>query len=182
MRYDLVCLPALMLNLTACSTARFSTEPSANVDFSNYRTFDIPEVKDPDTDPALVDLTVQQQIRAAVASALEQRGYERSEDSDLMVALYVKVEDKRQAESAYFGGSAYYGTYYHYNTGLLQRGIRVVDFTVGTLIVDLVDVAQNRLVWQGVIEDTFAPSERLTEAEIQRAVTKLLKDVPRRVK
>ena len=66
-------------------------------------------------------------------------GYTESDDPDLLVSWFVKVEN-RKGVNVY---RDYYGRW-HYH-----QYLRVYNYKVGTLVIDLIDNSTNEVVWHG---------------------------------
>jgi hypothetical protein len=50
---------------------------------------------------------------------------------------------------------------------------------VGTVIIDCVDRARNRLVWQGVAEGILDPANKKISQKADKIVAKMFKNFPR---
>jgi hypothetical protein len=90
---------------------------------------------------------------------MENRGYTRSNDPDLLVNFNAVLEDKTkvtQSTTPMYGGA--YGGYYGYRGGFYDpwggygygTQTHVSQYTQGTFNIDLVDAKQKRLVWEAV--------------------------------
>lgn len=168
--------------VAGCSTMKLKSQLADGADMSAYGTFQIHEIVDEDTDAANVNMDNVERIQASIASALEGLGYEQSDTPDLKVAMYLKIEKRQGQYPAYYTGPSYFGHFYGYNYGPRYRKEVTLEYNEGTLIVDLVDEADNELVWQGIIEDEFFPTKELTDADIRQTIGKLFKGFPERVK
>ena len=97
-----------------------------------------------------------QMLQNAASREMEARGYQRSDDPDLVINFKGQLEEKTEIESTpapYYGpgwgyggwGGAYWGGY-----GGTQVTTR--RYNVGTLVMDVVDREKRQAVYQGGIE------------------------------
>jgi hypothetical protein len=145
---------ALAYTIASCSSVEVVTDYDKTADFGKYKTFGIKtqELGVGAVDPEKINKRNLNHIVNNIREQMLQKGYIESADPDLWVSFYVKVDTKQEVRTTsygYYGGSPYYyGPYYGYGTGYTD--VNLVEFTEGTLIVDLVDSKENKLVWQGV--------------------------------
>jgi hypothetical protein len=129
------------------SGPRVYAHSAADFSPSAYRTFGFLRAKKTDGEAYAYSTLLTQHLEAATTRELQSRGYQPSAEPDLLVNFHVVATDKvevRQTPSAYYGwrrGYAWNGMGY---------GSEVRSFTQGTLYIDLVDLARNQLVWEGV--------------------------------
>lgn len=145
---------AAVLLVAACATEpdiRSDYDPSAN--FSAYRTYNIMDRAGQSQGGAPYESFAAQRIRAAVESEMEARGYVKSESPDIYVNFYVTVQQVQKVSQVpatrpqAYGPYGYrrYGTWYGPQTETWVR-----NYNEGTLLIDIVDAASNKLVWEGV--------------------------------
>lgn len=163
---------AAVLLLAACASGpRITAEADPRVDFSGYRTyaFHSPLAIEPDG----YETPLSEAAKTTVARELEARGYVfDAEDPDLRVNINGYLERRTDVSATptvdyafYYGYRSYYAVPY-WNTRP-----QVTSYTEGTINIDLVDSAQNRLVWEGLAVgrvpsslDTAQKRERLVSA------------------
>ena len=125
--------------LAACQSLSHWSDFESEVNFGAYKTYSIND-QCSDYNPE-VNLLNQQRIKNAIEMELRGIGYKRSDDPDLLVKFLVKNETEYLHEhclneyDGYRGGSVCID--------------RVTGYKVGTLVIDLIDVRQNMVVWQG---------------------------------
>ena len=124
-----------------------NTDPSAS--FAGYRTYNF--MTPLGTDRPGYSSVLSEYLRAAASRELEARGYQKSDNPDLLVNFNVQTKEKIQSNTmpagpaygGYYGyRSGYYGTWGGYETQITQ-------YTEGTLTVDVVDAARKQLAWDG---------------------------------
>ena len=148
---------ALMISSCASYNRVFSDyEP--DVDFSAFETYQVIEHNN--------RLAVggnpinSQRLTRAIEREMDDLGYKQSENPDLVVSCYVKV---RELEGPQF----YYDFYWGWG------GIRYVDvqhYQQGTLVLDLIDDKNNRVVWHGKTVGRFHNDGINYGEKINRAV------------
>jgi len=166
--------------LSACVT---TPQPITNVDpaadFANYRTFGF--IDNPATNNRDYESLVTTFLKAAVAREMDRRGYEYAEDPDLLVNFYVHTEEKVRTRrvpttSAYYGWrDPFYDTWGGY------RGYQteVDQFTEGTLNIDVIEAAGNRLIWEGRVAGRVTQAAVANmEASIDKGVRLIMADFP----
>lgn len=156
------------------------TDPMAN--FATYRTYGF--VAPLGTDGPGYSSVLSQYLRIAAARELEARGYQRSDQPDLLVNFNVQTKDKIQATSTpsgpRFGGyygyrSGYYGVWGGYDT-------QVTQYTEGTLTVDIVDAARKQLAWDGTVVGRVREKDRQNlQPVIDKVITQIFAKYPYRV-
>ncbi|CAN5193343.1 hypothetical protein BH23BAC1_BH23BAC1_39000 [soil metagenome] len=166
----------LIIILAACSTARVHhTEPVAQVDWSEYKTFDlqIPEER-------LVGVPTEKMLtlRSAVANEMKKRGFtESSENADLVVNLDLVFEDKIQTRQTniqtdpinYIGQRRF-----HWRVEEKEVG----RYKEGTISLNLVDADTQESVWKASIHDRVPPTEKRIERLVQEGVNALFSNFP----
>lgn len=148
-----VCAAAVLL--AACASGpdvRVDYDKSA--DFGEYTTYGF--VTQPDTDTGDTRSLVTRSLQRAVANEMEARGYTRSETPDLAINFRGKLEEKADIESLpapYYGRGWRYRGYYGAPYGG-WGGVQTVThrYTMGKLVIDIVDRAQQQVVFQGATE------------------------------
>lgn len=180
-------LAALLLFLCgACSTVSVNTDFNSNYDFTQLRTYAwIDNGKAPSSDTRINNDLVIDRVRNAVEIALAARGFTKTDSSsaDFKVSWHGAIKKKLQVETIDHFYSPYgYGALYRdpFMRGSGMRSSTVREYEVGTLIVDILDPAQHKLVWRGSGSDRLssdANPEKAT-ARINEAVAAILKDFP----
>lgn len=141
------------LLLAGCATGpRISTEADPHADFSVYRSWGFYE-------PLAIEAygyetATSEIVKRAVRREMESRGYVfDAEGPDLWVNVNAYMQRRTDVSSM---PTVDYAYYYHYRA---QRYVAVPywrdrtyvsRYTEGTMNVDLVDAARNRLVWEGI--------------------------------
>src|SRR5208283_3401961 len=158
-----------------CSTVQVQTDWNRSTDFSNFHSYawlsDRPlATGDPRFDNALVD----QRIRNATAETLATKGFAPAPQAsaDFLMSYLITSQQKTDINTVYqgygygwggWGGPAYAQTY-------------VMQYELGTLILDVLDPKTKTLVWRGSgsarLGETRTPEE--LDALVRAAVEEIL--------
>ena len=168
-------LCAIMFACAALAVAqdvRYNYLPGT--DFSRYKTYkwvEVPGASHPDQ-------IVSAQITQAIDSQLVAKGLTKtdSDQADLYVAYQLAINQEKQWDAIGYGGR-----YTRMGgTGTMTSS----TINIGTLVVDLYDVASKKQVWNGTATKTLNPSKdpQKNQEKIQKAVAKLMKNYPPPVK
>ena len=190
-RHFFVFVVAIFLGsfLAACSSGlqvRSDSDPTAN--FSQYNTynfFDPMGVEGGYNSPVFGEY-----FRAAISREMGQRRYRNTDltgDSPgLLVNVTIRTDDQVKMTSytapymsgAYYNrpGGAFYGSSLGLGVSVSQRTTRVTEVSV---FIDLVDVEQHKVVWQGVavLDASDKVAKQLRDA-IYTAVHEVFKQYP----
>lgn len=123
--------------------------------------------------PVYNDRTVQQSIITEVNERMAREGYRLNRRRpDLLVRVHTMFDEQEDvirepvyASYAYyfppFYLSPYYSNYYYFNYTTVPRivgyDVETVTYTVGTIVIDLIDAKTSKLVWRGTAEGTIEP-------------------------
>jgi hypothetical protein len=165
-----------ILFLAACSTAKvYHTEPVADVNWSEYKTFDLKI-----SEENLVDIPKERivALKSAVASEFEKRGFtQNSENADLLVNLDLVLKDKVQTRQTniqtdpinYIGQRRF-----HWKVEEKEVG----RYKEGTISLNLVDAGNNELIWEAAIQDRVPATKKRIERLVQEGITALFNHFP----
>lgn len=159
--------------LAGCgSPITVNTDYDADVDFAKYETYgwldssDSPRI--PDGNQLLEARIVQ-----AVESELQARGMTKSADApDVLVNFQGSRDQELQVTD---WGYSYAGSRWGHG----GRDIDVRNVSKGTLIIDLIDVADNHLVWRAVGQKTLG-SQPSTPEEATKRINEAIHEIMKR--
>ena len=149
-------LACLVLTLAGCSSGlAVRSDEDPNADFGNYRTwnfFDPMGIEGGYNSPIFGE-----HFREAITREMTERGYRLDDEPDLLINVTLRGDDKVKMTSYtspymsgyYYGGAGgpYHGSAMGVGVGVSSRATKVTEASV---YIDLVDVRQQRMVWQGV--------------------------------
>jgi hypothetical protein len=155
-------LPAwlICLLLTACAMdPRIHSLYDPGADFARFSTYNFaPEAKAGDEQYTSL---LTKNLKYSISQEMESRGYSLSNNPDLLVNFKVKTREKIDMHatpvmrSSPFYSPYPYPYYYAYSFGFYDPWpyyayeTRVVQYTEGTLNIDLIEAAAKQLVWEG---------------------------------
>lgn len=143
-------------------------------DFTKYKTYKWVVVPGSNRPDPILD----GQIRQAIDSQLSMKGLTKTEnsDADLYVAYQVALDQQTQWNAYGTGGYGRWGGWRGMGTATATSS----TINIGTLVLDIYDVAAKQQVWRGDATKTLNPSKdpQKNMARLQKAMAKLLKDYP----
>ena len=170
---------AALLLMAGCASGpdvRGDFDPAA--DFGRFRTFGFVEQAGTDTGDARSITTTL--LQNAAAREMEARGYVRSDTPDLVINFHGRLEERVDIQSR---PAPSMGPTWGYRgwAGSSWGGTEVTTrrYNVGTLVMDLVDLEQRQMVFQGTLQ-TNVSNEMLRNREqsINTLVTELFAKFP----
>lgn len=172
--------------LSACSGVKVITDYDKSVDFSQYKTFEYYGWAE-ESDKVMTRFD-KERIEQAFGDEFKKRGLEYVEkNGDMVVVLFIVVEQKTQktANTTHMGGyGGYYGGYYGYGPGYTwgpshsTTTITEYDYQVGTLVVDVFDAKEQKLIWEGIGTKTIDDNPQTREKNIPKAVSAIMMQYP----
>jgi hypothetical protein len=176
-------LSVLALGGAACSTLSVHADHDPRADFTRYHTY--AWSPDSGSKPAsdisgLPSDLMENRIRATIEAQLATRGLKPAkagEKPDLFVRDQLVQRQMLEGSGAgYSVGFGYgYGPWYGAIGGPLYPSVR--QFTEGTLVIDLIDVDNHRLVWRGLANDELANLDDSPQ-QVDQIVTETLRRYP----
>jgi len=168
--------------MSSCSTIKYSTDKDDAADFTKYKTFQYFGWAEESN--KLLTPFDQERIEKAFGAELNKRGikYEK-ETGDLIVTLYIVTEKKTKTTATTTGmGMGGYGGYYGYGPGYgwgpsmttAHTTYSEYDYVVGTLIIDIYDAQEKKLIWESVAKGTIDENMKRREANIISTVGKMM--------
>ena len=155
----------------ACASGpKISSDYDPSIDFSQYRTYNYFSpmgIENPNYESILG-----QMFRNAIDREMQSRGYQKSDDPDLLMNVSARLDDKTKVTTY---NDPMYGGYYGYRAGFYDpwygygaTRTHVSQYTEGTVNIDMVDARQKRMVWEGVAIGRV--DEDKTNAELRAAI------------
>ena len=138
----------------SCSDLKITADYDKSADFSKFKTFNIIRYQEGAVASTSLSMMTVSLLEEAIIEELMNRGYTLSDDPDIEVYYFVKTKDKTEYKTTstsvggYGGNPYYYG--YHGGYGYYNSYTQAVDYTEGSLIIELVNNEVDQLLWQGV--------------------------------
>jgi hypothetical protein len=173
---------ALAVTVVACGSGMgvlHEYSPTTSPKLRAYETFNwLPHPGGSDTRPT--PDVVGRQVQRMVDSVLLARGFEMTVDNpDFLLGQHVAYPDELDAHSV----NTYFGYGLDWWGGPDGPGTRQ-EFPKGALIIDVVDGAENQLVWRGAAAANIEPGSadvRERNRRTKNAVDQILRDFPPKV-
>jgi len=145
MKVKLIIAPLiLLLALTSCSTVKVATDYDREANFTNFQSFAFYK---PGIDKAEVSDLDKKRILRAIESELTKRGFNKSDNPDVLVSIFTKTQENVNIYQNNFGRGYGWG----WSPWYWGSGYNTVSRTTeGTLYIDLIDAETMELVWQGM--------------------------------
>ncbi len=157
-----ILIPVLFLFLYSCEGVKVTNNWDKKLDFNQFKTYSL-FPWDTHNDQIVNDYD-KQTILSSIKIEMEKRGYKFvKKDGDLIVSTFVIVENKTSYQAytyhyggwagygggwGYYGGMGYYG--YGWGPGYSSTQIYSTDYQQGTLLIDVFQLSNKKLVWQGI--------------------------------
>jgi hypothetical protein len=106
-------------------------------------------------------------IENAVKLNLKEIGMSISEDPDLQVKYFVKIDQKEFIETCNNVYNDFEGGEYCIE--------RVITYDEGTLVIDIIQAANQKIIWHGVAEGTPLNRMKNPDKKIKQIVSELIK-------
>lgn len=171
----------------AAADVEIKVEKSPKADFSGFKTYNwIPGVEKRTTDPRLRDTELDQRVREYVDRELQARGYQKENftDPDFWVGYYTVIESQvdKQTVRVNMGMPPRH-------TGAIGGGsfgspMQEIDmsryYDQGTLILDIVDARENKVIWRASAEAEVQEKAKIEarRARLSKAIAKMLESIP----
>ena len=162
--------------LVGCSTMQIQTDFSRDTDFSTFETF---LYKESDESLAGVSPLAHERIVAAIRQELTNSGLSEVEtDPDLLVAYYGSTAEQLQFQTSYAGAGGWGRWGRMGGMGMGTSTTRATTYEQGTLVIDVWEARENRLVWRGVVTDTLSSNPDRNTKMIQQGVSRVFENYP----
>ncbi|MBO9611748.1 MAG: DUF4136 domain-containing protein [Dyadobacter sp.] len=168
---------AMSIFFAACSTGYKQLKTSKEAGFSvrDYQTFNL-QYTFPEGADTLAPLFAESKALATktIASHMKDKGLVKSDKPELMVNLSVKVQEKSQTRQTDFrtdGLPRYMGQRRY---SWKSEEIEIGKYQEGTLILDVIDTKNDRLVWRSGIKGVLPENTIKAEAGLTAAINDLM--------
>jgi len=172
----LLCSFLLMASAVACASPKVGYDYDLSTNFSTYHTYAwVPGTQEATGDKRLDNSLVDTRIRTTISAHFNSKGYTAPADGtpDFYVAYHVGVKDMMKETTArnYIGDRAY---------GTVTTVRDVQPYKEGALLIDIIDAASKKVVWQASalaeIDPGMTPEER--DVRINGVVQAMLAHFP----
>ena len=163
--------------LAGCATMSVSSHVERGLDFAQYRTWDFgPADALPTGDPRLDNNPFfKDYLEGAVGKELEARHYERSAvNPDLLVHYHANTTKTFDVNGVDMRNGYCYD----------DCEPNVIEYELGTIVIDVVDGHSNRVIWRGWAQndiDGVIDRQELLRKQVNKSVTRMMALFPRRL-
>ena len=170
--------------LVGCSSVRvLHTELGDGADLSKYKTFDFYRLRaSGDTVSSVFESRINL-LKEAISTELASRGYKQSSrNPDMLVNIGIRIKEQvqtRQTDWQTDGAPRYIG---QRNYSWKSQEIEVGRYREGTIAIHLVDAAQQKMIWKGVVQGVAPEKQSNIQEAIQKGIKTLFDKFPVPVK
>ena len=156
---------------------KVTVDYSKGTDFSKYKTY---MYQDSDESIKDTDQLMHDRVVAGIKDRLNKLGMTESSNADCVVTYYAAEKVETRVHTSHMG----YGYYddWHWGGGMGSSTSQVINYAVGTLIIDLYDKDDAKLFWRGSISATVSSNPSKDEKKISKGLDKLIKKWERMAK
>jgi len=187
-KYLFIILAGTIL-LGGCSSMKVVSDYDKSVDFTQFKTFEYYGWAD--NSDKILNRFDKERIEQAFGDEFRKRDMNYVESGgDLVVVLYIVTEQKTETTanttSMGYGG---YGGYYGYGPGWGWGGgyggmgnstttYSSYDYTVGTLVIDVYDKANEKLIWESIGTKTVDEDPQTRDDSVPKTIAKIMAPYP----
>jgi hypothetical protein len=162
---------ALLLIAAPAFAQKITIDYAHDYDFDAVKTFQYVDTKDTDSKNELMDA----RIRDAIIRELEEGGLQQVDaDPDLNVTYHITTKDNTVFTTTGFGYGGWgpgWGTWG--GVGMTGSTTTASTYTMGTLIIDAYEPAENKLVWRGTGTVTVKSKPEKQMQQVDRILAKM---------
>lgn len=173
---------AAMVAAAGCSSMSVNHDYDRQADFSGYSTY---EWRDGDANVADTDPLAHERFVNAVNGQLRSHGFsEVSSNPDVVMTYHAEESEEMSLDTTYMGGGWGYGPgwrwggYYGGIGGMGASTTTVRKYNTGTVVLDMWDAKEKRLVWRGIVSDVVSDNPQKNAGKIMKAAQELFKGYP----
>lgn len=157
-----------------CSSIQVAYDYDKSADFTKYKTYSFSEGIN---ELGVGDLN-RDRIIKAIETQMAAKGFTMAENPDVVVDVHIKARQMVSATATTSGAG--YPWRYGYGGGFSTTQVNYNEYTEGTMFINMVDMASEKIVWQGIgtktIDETASPSKR--EESINYSVQQIFTKYP----
>lgn len=173
----LVFIGLLAMAVASCTPYRIvRNKADHSATWTEYRTFAFIDTSRVNAIPGSQYMAAMNQIKKAVASELQSRGYQQTNDNpDLLINLGTVVQEKTQTRQTTIQEAPLYIGQRRYSWR--SQEVPVGTYQEGTLNIHIVDAHRNALIWDAAISGVL-PKKGVNQENVSEAVGQLFRKLP----
>jgi hypothetical protein len=166
-RFRFIFLGVIALTMAVSALAAdIRTDYDHHANFTKYKTYSWAKVDTPD--PLWND-----RVKEAVDRALTAKGWSQvPSGGDVSLVAAGTTREKPTLKTFYDGFDGWLWG------GFADATTYIEDYTVGTLVVDMFDTNNKRLLWRGSASDVLSGKPEKDEKKLEKAVSKMFEHFP----
>ena len=172
----------LLIALSACTGIPASQDYEQGFDFSGLKTFAWEPNEDNAWGVASSNQLVDRRIRNAIETTLTSRQFSQVDaaQADFLISYNVVVDQRIRSSNLSGGVAVGRSSVGRHGSIGISTGSTIQTYEQGTLYIDVVDVASDKLVWRGVSSQALpdlSDPQRLTD-HVNATVAAILEQFP----
>jgi uncharacterized protein DUF4136 len=178
---QVICIALAIIVLSSCEAPlKVTNDYDRNANFQQYKTFSLNKITDPKRQS--VSQLNQDRINNAVIADMSRKGFQPSDNPDLLINLAVILKDKQSvtANTDYYGYGGFYRPY-GWRMGMgptAYTTYSVQNYKEGSLIIEVIDAKTKNLLWEGIGNKEIDGPVKDPDTAIPAAVTKIMASFP----
>ena len=173
-----LCLLSLLVACSSTPSLEASTDFDRRFDFRGVKKIAIQPVNRMDLAAIRISDMQISRVNAALAAELERKGFVMVEDNsqaDMFLTWHLVTEERMDVRT--YNSMSYYNCW---RCGPVVSDVSVRQYTMGTLIVDMIDPMRNKSVWRSIVDSRLRsqPTPEQTAELNREAARALLADFP----
>lgn len=173
----------LVLGMTSCSSVRVAADFDKEADFKSYKTFAFFKTG---IDKAEISDLDKRRILRAIEAELLAKGFTKSETPDLLVSIFTKSQQRVDVYNNAWGWGGWgWGGWGPWGGGFgpgwgwgWNNQPMVSTQSEGVLYIDLIDMKNKELIWQGMGTGVISQRMDKKEERIKEFVMKIMEKYP----
>lgn len=184
-KYTVITLMAMMVLfiVSSCSSLKVNSDFDKTTDFSQYKTYSYYGWAE--NSDKILNQFDKERIEKAFGDEFKKRGIEHVEsDGDMVVTLFVVTEQKQQTTATTtnmgggYGGYYGHGPGYGWGGGMSTTSYNTYDYTVGTLVIDIYDAKEKKLIFESIGSDTINEDPKKRDKTTPITVSAIMRPFP----
>ena len=172
-------LLTLTVILSGCASGpNITTNADPSADFMSLRTFDF--MRPLSTDRGEVQTLLSTQLIAATTEELEMRGWRREANNpDVLINFLLETQEQIRTRNTSSSISTMHRSGRYGGWGATMSTPTIEQTTQGALSIDMIDPAQNVMIWEGTATNRVTDRIRENQEEtVRQFVAAILADFP----
>jgi hypothetical protein len=170
-KYFLYTAMAATLGLASCSPFQVRSDYAETANFSNYKSYKlrIDDLKLNDID--------QDRVLNEISKQLQSKGLSVSENPDLIINIKANHKKVRDIQASPYGG--FYGGFggrFGWGVGMSRTWTNT--YNNGSIVIDIIDAGNQKLVWQGIGDGISVDSPRAKQKQIPEIIAEIMANYP----